>query len=110
MQLTRTVSLLAVLFVLIPAMACPAQPILATTGPLLAQFDLTADFIIPFLLAVVYTVLGIVLFGICIWLVVKIAPFSVQKEIEEDQNIALAVIVGAMILGIAIILAAALAG
>ena len=77
---------------------------------LLAQFDMTVDFIIPFILAVVYTVLGIFLFGICIWLVVKIAPFSVRKEIEEDQNVALGIIVGAMILGIAIILAAALTG
>ena len=36
----------------------------------------------------------------------KLAPFSVRKEIEVDQNIALAVIMGCVILGISIILAA----
>lgn len=81
-----------------------------TSGPLIAEFDLFGDFVIPFVLAIVYTVLGIILFGICIWFVVRIAPFSVRKEIEEDQNIALGIIVGAMIVGIAIILAAAMTG
>ena len=110
MQPTRTMSLLVTLLVLIPATVCPAQPIHASPGLLLAQFDLMPDFVIPLILAIVYTILGIVLFGVCIWLVVRISPFSVRKEIEEDQNVALGIIVGAMILGIALILAAALTG
>jgi uncharacterized membrane protein YjfL (UPF0719 family) len=40
----------------------------------------------------------------------KVAPFSVRKEIEEDQNTALAVLMGSVILGIAIIVAAAVQG
>ena len=40
----------------------------------------------------------------------KLTPFSVVKEIEEDQNVALAVIVGAVVLGISIIIAAAIVG
>ncbi len=62
------------------------------------------------LLAIAYTAIGMVLFGLCVWLIVKIAPFSVRKEIEEDQNIALGIIMGSLILGIAIILAAAIHG
>ena len=62
------------------------------------------------LTAIVFTVIGLILFGACLWLVIKFAPFSVQKEIEEDQNVALGVIIGSMILGIAIILAAAIHG
>ena len=62
------------------------------------------------LLAVVFTLVGMLLFGLCIWLIVKLAPFSVQKEIEEDQNTSLGIIMGALILGIAIILAAAIHG
>jgi hypothetical protein len=34
----------------------------------------------------------------------------VRKEIEEDQNTALAVVIGAVIIGIAIVIAAAIQG
>lgn len=59
---------------------------------------------------VVYTVLGLVIFGVAFAVMVRLTPFSVRKEIEEDQNIALAIIIGAVILGIAIIVAAAIHG
>jgi hypothetical protein len=38
------------------------------------------------------------------------APFSVHKEIEEDQNVALGIIIGAIIIGIALIISAAIQG
>jgi len=41
---------------------------------------------------------------------VKIAPFSVKKEIEEDQNTALAVIMAGVLIGISLIIAAAVSG
>lgn len=59
----------------------------------------------PLLLSVVFTVVGIIIFGIAIWVIDRVTPFSLRKEIEEDQNVALAIVVGSMILGIAIILA-----
>lgn len=60
--------------------------------------------------AVLFALLGIVLFGL-VWLVIeKITPFSIRKEIEEDQNTALAVVIGSVFLSIAIILAAAIHG
>jgi uncharacterized membrane protein YjfL (UPF0719 family) len=52
----------------------------------------------------------LVVFGVAFFVVVKASPFSVRKEIEEDQNIALAVIIGAMIIGIALIISAAIQG
>ena len=64
----------------------------------------------PLLLAVVFTLVGMLLFGFSIWLIVKLAPFSVQKEIEEDQNTSLGIIIGSIILGVALILAAAIHG
>ena len=79
----------------------------ATGTPI--EFDINNDLILPMLLATAYTILGVILFAICIWLVVKVCPFSVRKEIEEDQNTSLGIIIGAMILGVAIILAAAIA-
>lgn len=62
------------------------------------------------LAAAVFALLGIVVFAISIWLFVKLCPFSVRKEIEEDQNTALAVIMGSVLLGISIIIAAAIFG
>ncbi|TNE84344.1 MAG: DUF350 domain-containing protein [Deltaproteobacteria bacterium] len=58
--------------------------------------------------SIVYTLLGLALFGGSLWIITKVAPFSVRKEIEEDQNTALGVMIGCMFLGIAIIVAAAI--
>jgi len=60
--------------------------------------------------AVVFGLTGMILFGLFLWLIVRLAPFSIRKEIEEDQNAALGIIVGSMILGIALIIAAAILG
>ena len=60
------------------------------------------------LAATLFGALGIGLFlGGC-WLVTKLSPFSVRKEIEEDQNTAFAVLLGSGLIGIAIIVAAAI--
>jgi len=63
-----------------------------------------------FLVTLAYTVFGLIVFGVAFWLIVKLTPFSIRKEIEEDQNTALAIIVGAVILGLAIIIAAVIHG
>ena len=53
-----------------------------------------------------YTGIGVAVFFIAFVVMVKVIPFSVRKEIEEDQNTALAIIMGSVILGLAIINAA----
>lgn len=58
----------------------------------------------------VYGVVGMVLFALAIWLMEKAAPFSIRKEIEDDQNTSLAILMGSVVLGIAIIFAASIAG
>ncbi len=58
----------------------------------------------------VFVLIGLVIFAVAFLIVVLVSPFSVKKEIEEDQNSALAIIIGAMIIGIAIIIAAAING
>ena len=60
--------------------------------------------------AVVFSLLGIILFGIVWFIVVKVSPFSIRKELEEDQNSALGIVLGCLILGISIIVAAAIHG
>jgi putative membrane protein len=58
----------------------------------------------------VFSLVGILLFGLAFLIIVKIAPFSTRKEIEEDQNTALAILIGSVIIGIALIVAAAVHG
>lgn len=64
--------------------------------------------LVHLLLTLVYTGVGMAIFGLGFWLCAKISPFSLRKEIEEDQNTAVAIIIGAMILGLAIIIASAM--
>jgi uncharacterized membrane protein YjfL (UPF0719 family) len=59
-------------------------------------------------LTLVFSVLGLALFALAFWLIVKVTPFSIRKEIEEDHNVALSIIIASMIFGIAIIIAAAM--
>ncbi len=59
---------------------------------------------------VIFVAIGLIVFGIAFLIVVLVAPFSVKKEIEEDQNTSLAIIIGALIIGIAMIIAAAIQG
>jgi uncharacterized membrane protein YjfL (UPF0719 family) len=53
---------------------------------------------------------GLAFFAAAFFVIARVVPFSLRKEIEEDQNTALGVIVGAVILGIAVIIAAAIHG
>ena len=55
---------------------------------------------------VFYTVLGVALMGLCWWVINKMTPFSVVQEIEEDQNVALSVLIGSVFIALAIIIAA----
>lgn len=59
-------------------------------------------------LSTVYTLLGVVVFLIAFFVLARVLPFSLRKEIEEDQNVALGVILGSVILGLAIIIASAI--
>jgi putative membrane protein len=63
-----------------------------------------------FALTMGYAALGLLAFGLAFLVVVKVTPFSLRKEIEEDHNVALAVVLGAVILGVAIIVAATVHG
>ncbi len=60
--------------------------------------------------AAVFAGIGLVVFSAAFWIMTKLAPFSVRKEIEEDQNTALAVIMAGVIIGVSIIIASAIHG
>jgi len=60
--------------------------------------------------SVVYSVIGIVMFALGFLLIKAVTPFSIRKEIEEDQNTALAIVIGSVILGLSLIIAHAIGG
>jgi uncharacterized membrane protein YjfL (UPF0719 family) len=57
--------------------------------------------------ALVYSVLGILIFAIAFVLIDKLTPSHLWKEIVEDKNVALAILIGALSIGMCIIIAAA---
>jgi putative membrane protein len=57
--------------------------------------------------ALVYAILGIVIFALSFSIIDKMTPYHLWKEIVEDKNIALAILIGAISLGMCIIIAAA---
>lgn len=59
---------------------------------------------------VIFVLLGLVVFAVAFLIIGKATPFSVRKEIEEDHNVALAIVIGSVILGSSIIIAAAIHG
>lgn len=63
-----------------------------------------------FITTVVFVVFGLIVFALAFLIIAKASPFSVRKEIEDDQNIALAIVIGAVIIGSAMIIAAAVHG
>lgn len=60
--------------------------------------------------ALVFSLLGVLVFVLAVGALGRVLPFSLRKEIEEDQNVALAIIIGSVFLGVAIIIAAAMIG
>ena len=60
--------------------------------------------------SVAFAAVGIVVFAAAFWLMQKLSPFSFHKEIEEDHNVAVGVIIAGVMIGIALIIAAAISG
>ena len=61
-----------------------------------------------FIAAVVFALLGVVLFVVGFLIFDKITPGSLWKELLEDQNTALGVLMAGVAIAIAIIIAAAI--
>ena len=60
--------------------------------------------------SVLFSVLGVVVFWVSFMALDKVTPYNLWKEICEQKNVALAIVVGAMSLGICTIIAAAVHG
>ena len=60
--------------------------------------------------SLVFSLIGIIIFAFAFWLIGKISPFSIRKELEDDQNVALGIVIAAVILGVALVVSAAIHG
>lgn len=67
-----------------------------------------APFVKSLVSSLAYSAIGIVMFCVSFAIIRAMSPFSLRKEIEEDQNVALAILIGSVILGLSIIIAAAI--
>ncbi len=56
----------------------------------------------------IYLFTGLVIFLLFIILLEKFTPWSLQKELIEDENVALAIIIWAVFIAIGLIIAAAI--
>ena len=60
--------------------------------------------------SVLFSLVGIAVFALAFFVISKVTPFSLRKEIEEDQNTALGVMIGSIIIGLSLIISAAIHG
>ena len=53
-----------------------------------------------------YGSLGFVMFLLSLWVMERLTPFSIEKKITEENNAALGIIVGAVVISLGLIYAA----
>jgi putative membrane protein len=69
---------------------------------------MSPNFMSSVLNSVVFAAIGIVIFVIFFVVLDWITPYDLWKELNEEKNVALAIVVGAVALGICIIIASAI--
>ncbi len=72
---------------------------------MIVKFDVLLEALVTTL---IFVFIGIVFFAVAYGILGRIFP--IKKEIEEDQNTALGIVIGSIMIGIAIIIAAAIQG
>jgi putative membrane protein len=60
--------------------------------------------------SILYALIGVAVFWLSFVLIDKLTPYNLWEELVEKQNMALAIVVGSMALGLSIIVAAAVVG
>ena len=62
----------------------------------------------PMIAALVYATMGLIIFGLAFVVVDRLTPYHLWKEIIDEKNSALAIVVGSVAIGISIIVSAAI--
>lgn len=63
-----------------------------------------------FISSLIYSVVGIVFFMLAFKIAQKLLPFDLVKELVDDDNVAVGILMASIIIGIAIIIASAIHG
>ncbi len=58
--------------------------------------------------SLLYSVIGVAIFWFCFIIIDLITPYHLWKEIVEEKNVALGIMVGSIALGICVIIASAI--
>ena len=64
----------------------------------------------PIVMSVVFSLIGVLILVFCFWIVEKITPENLWKEILDNKNVALGIMAAGFMIAIAIIISAALNG
>jgi putative membrane protein len=64
----------------------------------------------PMLNSILFSLLGIVILLIAYFIIEKLTPENTWKEVTQKNNIAVAIVLGAFIIGISMIISAAIHG
>jgi len=75
-----------------------------------SSLSLVAPILEGIIAVAVYTLVGLLLFGISYLVINRVLPFSLQKELVEEHNTAIAIVMAALIIAIAMIVVAAITG
>ena len=62
----------------------------------------------PMIAALVYATIGLLIFGVAFVVLDRLTPYHLWKEIVDEHNTALAIVVGALAIGISIIVSSAI--
>lgn len=60
------------------------------------------------LYSVIFSFLGLICFAVGFWVFDKLTPFSLWKELIQEHNTALAIVVGSVSIGLCLIIAFAI--
>ncbi|MBC5838342.1 DUF350 domain-containing protein [Flavobacterium muglaense] len=64
----------------------------------------------PILSSLLFSLLGIIILLIAYFIIEKLTPENTWKEVTEKNNIAVAIVLGALIIGMSMIISAAIHG
>ncbi|NJK88707.1 MAG: DUF350 domain-containing protein [Myxococcales bacterium] len=60
--------------------------------------------------SILYSLIGVAIFALAFLVVERVAPFSLRKELAEDDNIAVGIVMASVIIGLSMIISAAIGG
>lgn len=62
------------------------------------------------LAVIVFSLVGIIVFLGCLYLIERLTPFSIHREIIDEHNTSVGIVIGAIIIGMSLIISAAVVG